>query len=183
MRSASMRRLMSKVHGVNIGAHSYGCFDPVRFPPGINVGRYVSIGPNVTAYRRNHPLDRLSLHPYFYQPALGASAGSDVETAGLEIAAGAWIGANVLLLPGCRRVGRGAVVAAGAVLTKDVPDYAVVGGSPARMIRYRFDPQGIASAEATAWWRYRPGDVEARHDLSATWSPGQSDTSREADRA
>ena len=62
MQSATLRRVMRRCHGVDIGAHSYGCFDPVRFPKGTTVGRYVSVGPDVVAYRRNHPLDRLSLH-------------------------------------------------------------------------------------------------------------------------
>jgi virginiamycin A acetyltransferase len=169
MRSSSLRLLMAGVHGVEVGAHSYGCFDPVRFPPGISIGRYVSVGPNVAAYRRNHPMDRLSLHPYFYRPELGASAGADVETAPLAIDAGSWLGANAIILPGCRRIGRGAVVAAGAVLTKDVPDYAVVGGNPARLLHYRFSPQGIAAADATRWWLRRPGEIRSAPRISDTW--------------
>ena len=169
MRSSSLRQIMSEIHGVEIGAHSYGCFDPVRFPPGVRVGRYVSIGPNVTAYRRNHPMDRLSLHPYFYRPGLGAGKNADVKTASLEIGDGSWLGANAIILPGCRRIGRGAVVAAGAVLTRDVPDYAVVGGNPARLIRYRFSAEGIADADATRWWLQSPEELSAMRHISEPW--------------
>jgi acetyltransferase-like isoleucine patch superfamily enzyme len=169
MRSSSLRRIMAEVHGVEIGTHSYGCFDPVRFPPGIRVGRYVSVGPNVAAYRRNHPMDRLSLHPYFYRPELGAGDGADVETASLEIGAGSWLGANAIILPGCRRIGRGAVVAAGAVLARDVPDYAVVGGNPARLIRYRFSAEGIADADATRWWLRSFDELSSMPGISASW--------------
>lgn len=172
MRSFSLRRIMNEVHGVEVGAHSYGCFDPVRFPPGIRIGRYVSIGPNVAAYRRNHPMDRLSLHPYFYRPDLGARSGADVRSASLEICAGSWLGANAIILPGCRRIGRGAVVAAGAVLTRDVPDYAVVGGNPASLIRYRFSTQRIADAEATKWWLQSPAELNRlAGDMTSSWEP------------
>jgi acetyltransferase-like isoleucine patch superfamily enzyme len=167
--SSSLRHIMARVHGVNVGAHSYGCFDPVRFPPGTNIGRYVSIGPHVAAYRRNHPMDRLSLHPYFYRPALGAGNSADVDTAPLEIDAGSWLGANVIILPGCRRIGRGAVVAAGAVLTRNVPDYAIVGGNPARRIRYRFSSQAVAAAEATRWWLKRPEEVRRLPNITEPW--------------
>ena len=169
LRSDSLRRLMASIHGVSVGAHSYGCFDPVRFPPGTRIGRYVSVGPHVAAYRRNHPLDRLSLHPYFYRPALGAGAGADVDTVPLEIDAGSWLGANVIILPGCRRIGRGAVVAAGAVLTRDVPDYAIVAGNPARRIRYRFSREAVAAAEATRWWLQRPEEIRRTGDISQSW--------------
>ncbi len=59
------------------------------------------------------------------------------EKTPLHIAGDVWIGARAIILPGCKRIGHGAVIGAGAVVTKDVPDFAVVGGNPARVIKYR----------------------------------------------
>ena len=174
MRSATLRTIMSRFHGVEIAAHSYGCFDPLRFPPAILVDRYVSIGPQVTIYRRNHPLDRLSLHPYFYNPNCGAAGSANVPTESLEIGADAWLGAHAIILPGCRRIGRGAVIAAGAVVTRDVPDYAVVGGNPARLIRMRFDVEGIKMAEHSRWWECSPEQAAQRYDMSSRWQASDS---------
>jgi serine acetyltransferase len=93
-----------------------------------------------------------------------------VETAPLKIGAGSWLGAQVIILPGCRRIGRGAVVAAGAVLTRDVPDYAVVGGNPARLIKYRFSEEDILEAEATWWWQQKPEEVASSHEMARPWT-------------
>lgn len=59
------------------------------------------------------------------------------EKTELYIAGDVWIGARAIILPGCRRIGHGAIIGAGAVVTKDVPDYAIVGGNPAKVLRYR----------------------------------------------
>ena len=157
--SATLRRLMGRCHGLEIHAHSYGCFDPIRFHPGTRVGRYVSIGPEVATYRRNHPVESMSLHPYFYQSVASAGDQPEVETAPLSIEDGAWIGARATLLPGCRRVGGGAIVAAGAVVTRDVPDYALVAGNPATVKKYRFDEDTRQRIDRTGWWLLQPQKV------------------------
>lgn len=66
---------------------------------------------------------------------MGKQGGMDKTP--LEIAGDVWIGARVIVLPGCKRIGKGAIIGAGSVVTKDVPDYAVVGGNPAKVIRLR----------------------------------------------
>ncbi|MFA9440470.1 Vat family streptogramin A O-acetyltransferase [Uliginosibacterium sp. sgz301328] len=72
-----------------------------------------------------------------------------------------WIGYDALIMPGVK-IGNGAIVSAGAVVTKDVPAYAIVGGNPADVIRYRFSPDDIAMLEALAWWDW-PIDRITRH--------------------
>jgi acetyltransferase-like isoleucine patch superfamily enzyme len=136
----------------------------------------------VVAYRRNHPLDRLSLHPYFYNPRHGAADTADVGTAALDIGADAWLGAHAIILPGCRRIGRGAVVAAGAVVTRDVPDYSLVAGNPARVIRYRFDAATIEAAERSQWWLAPPEAAARRFDMCSPWSLSGSENLPETHR-
>ena len=66
-----------------------------------------------------------------------------------------WIGVNATVLRGVT-IGDGAVIAAGAVVTKDVPPYAIVGGVPARIIKYRFDSSDIEKIKSSEWWNEDP---------------------------
>jgi virginiamycin A acetyltransferase len=150
--SRTMRELLAKYHGVEVGAYSYGeCMIPGVFPKKVTIGRYCSIGPGVRVYNQNHPLDHLSTHPFFYEPAMGLVA-EELPRKRLFIGHDVWIGANAIITPGCSRIGNGAIIGAGAIVTKDVDDFAIVAGNPAKLIRYRFPEETRRHLLASRWW-------------------------------
>ena len=63
-----------------------------------------------------------------------------------------WVGANVTIMPGCKKIGNGAIIGGGSVVTHDVPPYAIVAGNPAKILRYRFDEDIIKKLEESKWW-------------------------------
>jgi virginiamycin A acetyltransferase len=151
--SETLRRILSNYHGVDVGAYSYGeCMIPGSFPRGVVVGRYVSIGPGVRVFLRNHPMERLSLHPFFYNRYLGYVKQDTISTGNLEICHDAWIGAHAILTPKCSRIGIGAVVGAGTVVTKNVEDFAIVVGNPGRQIGSRFPEKTCEIIRQSRWW-------------------------------
>jgi acetyltransferase-like isoleucine patch superfamily enzyme len=87
----------------------------------------------------------------------------------LEIGHDAWLGVNSIITTGCHRIGIGAVVGAGAVVTKDVPDFAIVGGNPARILRYRF-PEDLRQRILDSRWWERSID-ECAESISAMTQP------------
>ena len=125
---------------------------------GVDVGRYCSIGCYVKIGLAQHHINTVSTHPLLEGPTLKNTRtviGNDV-----------WIGAGAILLGknGGLEIGDGAIVGAGAVVTKDVPPYAIVGGNPARIIRYRFDEVTIKHLLAIKWWNWSPEQIVAAKD-------------------
>ena len=153
----------ASVYGSCFGRGSY--VGPHSSLPRSKVGRYCSIGPEVLVIAGRHPADeRMSTHPCFY--SLCGQAGFTYAKEQsydeflfcppdnkyyVEIGSDVWIGARAILVGGIR-IGHGAVIAAGSVVTKDVPDYAIVGGVPAKHIRYRFDESMRNRLHAERWW-------------------------------
>jgi len=93
-------------------------------------GDDVMMGEDVLFLGGGHGFDRIDI-PMRQQKQL--------EKTPLQIDDDVWIGARAMVLPGCRHIGRGVIIGAGSVVTRDIPDYAIVGGNPARVIRYRTD--------------------------------------------
>jgi len=125
---------------------------------GASIGRFCSIGQDVQiGGLARHPTNRLSTHPCFYASStvLGKTfhtgATSIEEKAGVDIGNDVWVGARAMILDGVR-IGNGAVIGAGAVVTKDIPNFAIVGGVPARVIRYRFSAENRDDILARSWW-------------------------------
>lgn len=141
-----------RTRGIDIGLYSYGCFDPKRVPPGVTIGRYCSFAPSAQIFLRNHGLQFIGLTAYLYNEKLGVVDRDMMPSASLVVGDDVWVGHNATIAPGVETIGRGAAIAAGAVVTRPVPPYAIMGGNPARLIRMRFLPEVIAAIEATRWW-------------------------------
>jgi virginiamycin A acetyltransferase len=157
--SETLRNILIAYHGVSIGAYSYGeCLRPESFPSGVLVGRYVSVADGVKIFVRNHPFDRLSMHPFFYNSKLGWIEKDSISSGSLDIWHDSWIGANVIVTPGCSRIGLGAVIGAGSVVTKNVDDFAVMAGNPARKIRQRFPEDCCEIIRKSRWWEFSIGE-------------------------
>ena len=73
----------------------------------------------------------------YANPDVPIGAEGNLPDSPIEIGDDVWIGARAIVLPGCMRIGAHSIIGAGAVVTKDVPDYAIVGGNPAKVIRMR----------------------------------------------
>jgi len=89
---------------------------------------YLMMGEDVLFLGSGHSFDKTDI-PMGLQ--------EDQQRTPLHVAGDVWIGARAIVLPGCKRIGHGAIIGSGAVVTKDVPDWAIVGGNPARVIKYR----------------------------------------------
>ena len=122
------------------------------------IGKFCSIARDVRINPGNHPTWRAAQHHFSYR-AVSYDLGdvddaeffewrrSDAVTLGHDV----WVGHGATILAGVN-IGTGAVIGAGAVVSKDVPPYAVVVGVPARVIKYRFEPDLQDKLIALAWW-------------------------------
>lgn len=153
--SVTLRHLFRDYHYIEVGKYSYGCFIPGVLPPGVSIGNYCSIAGELCVLRRNHPYRRLSQHPFFFNKHLGLVDEDTIEEHldnPLKIGHDVWVGQRVTILPGCREIGDGAIIGAGSVVTRDVPPFTVVGGSPAKVICDRFSDRIKQELLRIKWW-------------------------------
>lgn len=131
--------------------------------PITKVGAYSSIAIGA-AIVQNHPMYATTSSYFFANDDRCFEENFRAHNDPTEVGNDVWLGRNAIILPGVR-VGNGAIVGAGAIVTKDVPDYAVVVGNPARVIRYRFEPEAIELFNTAQWWNWRPEKVEKYKSL------------------
>lgn len=121
------------------------------------IGSFCSIGPGTRiGGLGDHPVNMISSSPVFYSKLnqLGISFVEEnyfSEYKETYIGNDVWIGVNAIILDGVK-IGNGVIVAAGAVVVKDVPDYAIVGGVPAKVLKYRYEKDDIVTLNNLKWW-------------------------------
>jgi len=159
---------------VEIGAHSrlnntemgdYSYCDRFADLANTKVGKFANIAAFARVNPGNHPTWRPSLHHFMYRSAAYFEGEANEEeffdwrrANPCSLGHDTWLGNGALVLPG-RAVGTGAVVGGGAIVTKDVPAYAIVAGNPARIIKMRFSEPIITRLLALEWWHWGHADL------------------------
>ncbi len=140
-----------------------GCFSYVA---NSHIGRYCTFGARASVGTFSHPTNWLSIHEFQYRDT-SKIYGESLLTNGINIAPknpvltignDVWIGDNASVKYGLT-IGSGAIIGLGAVITKDVPPYAIMGGNPARILRFRFNETIIEKLLALEWWSLDINDL------------------------
>lgn len=161
----------------SVGAFTYSYSG---LPDGLNVGRYGSISAGLRFIDSSHPMDLLTTSAMTFRPRNAlfkdfvtdaikdhAASYSTTDKPYPRIGHDVWIGSNVTMSMDIE-IGTGSILASNSTVTKDVPPYAIVGGNPARIIKYRFDEETIERLLSSEWWNYDPREVFASVDTDFT---------------
>ena len=140
-----------------------------------NIGRFTSIGSNVNVLAATHPTTFVSTFPGFYNTknkgifkTVNDIHFNENKTCSngffVNIGSDVWIGNNVAIIGGIS-IGDGSIIGANALITKDVPPYAIVGGVPAKVIKYRFSKDQIKKLNQIKWWNWDIDKIAERSKL------------------
>lgn len=155
-------------YGFSVGKYTYGYHQ--FFYEGVNldkIGNYCSIAERVTITGMNHPIEYITTSPIIYFKSRGFIKEdrdyliNKSKNKKVVIGNDVWIGMNVTILPSVK-IGNGAIIGAGSVITKDVPDYSVVVGNPARILKFRFSDEEIDLLNKSQWWDWSD-DIIRKH--------------------
>ncbi|RGN42095.1 antibiotic acetyltransferase [Bacteroides sp. AF16-49] len=119
-----------------------------------NIGNYCSIANDVRIGLGKHPTGLISTNSIFYKTGIRKDWAVHIdynEEETINIGNDVWIGNGAIIMDGIT-VGNGAIIGARALVTKDIPPYAIVGGIPAKIIKYRFDEETINLLQKSQWW-------------------------------
>ena len=164
-------RFLIDYGALSVGPHTYGIPFLVDYDHGgkVIIGDYCSIGQNVYFVTANHNLELVTTYPFkslerFYSDKTLDIGDDHTLQSPTRVGNDVWIGNNVQIMAGVT-IGDGAVIAAGSVVTKDVSPYAIVGGNPAKLIRYRIaDANDRFNMQKISWWDWPEHVISERLD-------------------
>lgn len=169
LKARRRKRLERLPAHVQLGRHSYGLLGNMLAGSSpdapLAVGNFCSIGPEVLFFgKADHPTNLVSTFPFRAKIWDRDGVNRDaISKGGITLGHDVWIGARAIILSGVQ-IGDGAIIAAGAVVTRNVAPYTIVGGNPARAIRQRFAPDIVAALLRIRWWDWDDETLQARRD-------------------
>ena len=151
----------SNVVRLTMGKHSYmGNYNSVM---DTKIGNFCSIASYCAIGGGEHPIEWVSTSPCFYSQhsAIDKEFSGNNFSSGVTVNVGndVWIGESCFIKSGVH-IGNGAIIGAHAVVTKDIPDYAIVVGCPAKVLKYRFEPEVIEDLLNIKWWDFDDFQLE-----------------------
>lgn len=157
----------TKMVNAQVGAYSYIQTQGRIF--NCQIGKFCSIAASVSIAPGIHDMNFVTTHPSLAQkttplPKVYARKDNLITSKKVTIGHDVWIGEKVVILDGVN-IGNGAVIASGAIVNKDVEPYSVVGGVPAKHIKYRFDSETIAILQQSQWWNFSGEWFEKNYEL------------------
>lgn len=170
-------------HCINVKIGKYSSIGMHSTVTDSEIGNYSVIARNCDIGLGVHPTDRLSCHSIFYKNYPWPSHPEWVKEINFEetkichIGNDVWIGAKATIMDGVT-IGDGAIVAACSVVTKDVPPYAIVGGCPAKVIKFRFSPEVIKRLLEVRWWDMPEDEITKMKDVFHISNPSINDINK-----
>jgi acetyltransferase-like isoleucine patch superfamily enzyme len=133
------------------------------------IGKFCSIARNCSIGLASHSIKNISTSPIFTEKHNGtgyswSSVNSTQEIKRVNVGNDVWIGINVIVMAGVK-IGNGAIIGAGTLVTKDIPDYAIAVGIPAKVIKYRFESSVIEKLLDLKWWDLPESKLKKNIDL------------------
>jgi len=146
----------------------------------LEIGNFCSIAGGLTVFLAgNHPLNQISTYPFGLTDSMVAweskgyiASNQNLSNGPVTIGSDVWIGTNVTIMSGVS-IGHGAVLAANSHIVKDVPPYAIYGGNPAKLIRYRFTDTEITKLLNIKWWEWDDETIQKAQPILSSPLDGQ----------
>jgi len=130
----------------------------------VKIGKFCSVARNVSIQEYDHNVNMISTY-HINRNILDKPVTKELSSKGaIIIGNDVWIGAGAVILSGVS-IGDGVVVGANSVVTKNIPDYAIVGGNPAQVIKYRFSDEKIMELKSLRWWDWSLSKIKSNHTL------------------
>ena len=175
--AARLQQYVKDGYPIKIGRASYGAprlfWSNGDFAHALEIGSFCSIADDVGIFvgkHGRHTIDYVSTYPLalvFGRSTAKVASSTENGSMSVRIGNDVWIGRGCLIMAGVT-IGDGAVIATRAVVNRDVPPYAIVGGTPARILKYRFSPEVISKLAKIQWWDWPDELIANRHAFFQT---------------